>query len=111
MGDRTGRARVNKSNPEAFAICDRCGFWYSHPALKWEYVYAGRNLVKTNLLVCEKCHDKPNEVLRARTLPPDPVPIRNPRPGFDYSNPDIFATESGALFQTEDGDFIVKDGD
>jgi hypothetical protein len=31
-------------------------------------------------LVCDECLDKPNPQLKARLMPPDPVPIANPRP-------------------------------
>lgn len=32
------------------------------------------------ILVCQSCYDKPQEQLRTVILPPDPVPIMNPRP-------------------------------
>ncbi len=34
---RSGRASTNASNPQAHAICDRCGFRYNHVNLKWQY--------------------------------------------------------------------------
>lgn len=76
----TGRASVSASNPRAFAICDRCGFLYNHHQLSWQFDYAGAYLVNKRLLVCASCNDTPNEQLRAIVIPPDPVPIQNPRP-------------------------------
>jgi hypothetical protein len=75
-----GRARVDPANPQAFAVCDRCGRLYNHVDLRWQYQYRGESLQNTRLLVCERCLDKPHEFARPAVLPPDPVPIANPRP-------------------------------
>ena len=75
-----GRARVRAGSPQAFAICDRCGFQYNHVDLRWQYEWTGPSLYNKRLLVCEKCTDTPNEQLRTILLPPDPTPIINPRP-------------------------------
>lgn len=76
---KQGHARVSSSNPRAQAICDRCGFQYTHDDLKWQYEYAGTGLVNRHFLVCDSCLDVPQNQLRAIVLPPDPVPISNPR--------------------------------
>ena len=39
----------------------------------------GRFIKRTGFLVCEACNDRPNPTLRPVVLPPDPVPILNPR--------------------------------
>jgi hypothetical protein len=76
-----GRARVDPQNPEAFAVCDRCGFRRNHVDLAWQYQYAGNQLVNQRILVCaDKCLDVPHEFTRPAILPPDPVPIKDPRP-------------------------------
>ena len=75
-----GRARVNATSPSAFAICDRCGFLYNHRDLHWQYDYRGRSLANLRILVCETCEDKPQNQLKPRIIPPDPVPIMNARP-------------------------------
>jgi hypothetical protein len=81
-----GRAMINSRNPQAFAICDRCGFGYNHVDLRWQVDYAGAALVNKRILVCNSCYDKPNEQLRAIILPADPPPIMNPRvPDFRVS--------------------------
>lgn len=80
MASIFGRARVNPENPRAAGVCDRCGFVYSHSDLQWEREWRGVAILKTGFLVCGRCLDRPNEQLKSRLMPPDPVPIRNPRP-------------------------------
>lgn len=77
---RSGRAITNPGRPEAFAVCDRCGIWYNHKNLKWQFEWQGTKLQNLNILVCRTCLDIPNPQLKARILPADPVPIPNPRP-------------------------------
>jgi len=74
-----GHASVDPRSPSAFAICDRCGFLYNHRDLKWEVQWRGRQIERTGYLVCDTCWDTPNPTLRPIVLPPDPVPILNPR--------------------------------
>lgn len=82
-----GRAITSPSSPKAYAICDGCGFLYNHNRLNWQYQYAGRQLQNLRLLVCSRCLDVPQPQLKSRTLPPDPVPIQNPRPqNYDVEN-------------------------
>lgn len=81
-------ARVDATNPEAWAQCDRCGFWYNRSSLGWQYEWGGMQLYNTGVLLCmegNKCYDIPQEQLRTIILPPDPPPIVNARvPNFDY---------------------------
>ena len=74
-----GRAHVNSRDPRAFGICDRCGFLYNHQHLRWQFDWAGANMINKRILVCAPCEDVPQEQLRAIVLPADPVPIMNPR--------------------------------
>ncbi|CAB5219966.1 hypothetical protein UFOVP231_23 [uncultured Caudovirales phage] len=76
---QAGRARTSASNPQAHAICDRCGFRYNHVNLRWQYDWRGASLQNLKLLVCSTCYDAPQEQLRAIVVPADPVPIVNPR--------------------------------
>ncbi len=90
---RAGRARTSATNPQAHAICDRCGFRYNHVDLRWQMDYAGAGLVNKRLLVCRTCQDEPQAQLRAFAIPADPVPIVNPRPeGFLNASTDLRAT-------------------
>jgi len=79
-GSISGRARTSARNPQAHAICDRCGFRFNHVRLQWQYDWAGSSLVNLRILVCDRCLDVPQEQLRAIVIPADPVPIMNPRP-------------------------------
>lgn len=74
-----GHAKLDPRRPQAFAICERCGFQYNHNALVWDTQYHGRELRRTGFLVCQSCSDIPNPTLRPIVLPADPVPILNPR--------------------------------
>ena len=76
---QAGRARTSQSNPQAHAICDRCGFRYNHVNLSWQFDWAGASLINKRLLVCSSCNDVPQQQLRAIIVPADPVPIMNPR--------------------------------
>ena len=76
---RSGRARTSSRNPQAFAVCDRCGIWYNHVNLRWQYDWRGASLQNLRLLVCNSCYDEPQSQLRAIVVPADPVPIVNPR--------------------------------
>lgn len=76
---RSGRARTSATNPQAHAICDRCGFRYNHVNLAWQFDWAGASLINKRILVCSTCNDKPQNQLRAIILPADPVPVMNAR--------------------------------
>ncbi len=77
------RARVNVNAPEAFAICDRCGFLRNLSDLAAQQQYRGDALMPTGYLVChDTCLDVPHQFNRPIFLPPDPQPVPNPRPNF-----------------------------
>ena len=75
---RSGRARTSAKNPQAFAVCQRCGLWYNRVNLDFQFEWRGAALLNTYILVCKECLDVPQEQLRAITLPADPVPIFYP---------------------------------
>ncbi len=76
---RSGRARTSTTNPQAHAICDRCGARVNHVDLQWQFDWQGVALTNQRILVCRRCLDAPQQQLRAIVLPADPVPIGNPR--------------------------------
>lgn len=76
---KSGRATTSATNPRAFAVCDRCAFWYNHDQLRWQMDWAGASLINKRMLVCNTCYDEPQQQLRAIIIPADPVPIINPR--------------------------------
>jgi hypothetical protein len=113
-----GRATVNRSNLQAWGCCDRCNFWYLRSELQWQFEWDALQLYNKRLLVCKRtCLDKPFEHNRAIVVPPDPVPVMNPRPDLyqlaqdaptvlmdaqqeiltDTSGAPILATSSGTL--------------
>jgi len=90
---QAGRARTSPSNPQAHAICDRCGFRYNLVNLSWQFDWAGASLINKRILVCNPCNDMPQQQLRAIVLPADPVPVINPRiQDFPNASTDFFST-------------------
>lgn len=75
-----GRAQTSRTWPRAHAVCDRCGGRYNHDVLKTQPYWAGPQLQTKNILVCPTCWDVPQENIRTIMIPPDPIPIDNPRP-------------------------------
>jgi hypothetical protein len=74
-----GRAKVDRFNPNAFAICDSCGFLYNLKDLHFQKEWYGARIQNTNMLKCYHCLDRPQEQHRVIHLPADPVPVENPR--------------------------------
>ncbi len=77
-----GHAFTDPYSPLAPGTCDRCGWRWMHHDLRFQYQWEGNQLMNLRILVCPRCEDQPSEFLRPIVLPPDPVPILNPRPGF-----------------------------
>lgn len=112
----TGHARVSMSHPRAFGVCQRCGFLYNLDDLAWQMEFAGKQLINTRWRVCPTCLDPPTPTLARRsiTLPPDPVPVRDPRPEYyDAADSDYRVTETGETRITEADDprVAMEDGD
>lgn len=98
-----GRARVSTRSPQAFAICDRCGFLFNHASLRWQYDWRGASMQNTRQLVCQTCLDRPQEQLRALVVPPDPMPIQNPRTqNYTAASVDERVTQAGDVRVTQD---------
>jgi hypothetical protein len=74
------RARTNASDPEAWATSDRGGWIGNQRDLRWQYQWAGTQLINTRILVYEDEYDEPQRQLGTIILPPDPVSIPNARP-------------------------------
>ena len=103
-----GRASVDPTNPRAFGKCDRCQFWYNRIDLRWQYDYRGRNLQNLRLLVCETCYDEPQEQLRPKVIPPDPLPIMDARvENFSIDEIDYRIDMLGNPRITMDGNYRV----
>lgn len=106
-----GRARVSLSRPEAMGVCDRCGGLYSLADLQYQCEWAGPKLVNKRIRVCRTCMDVPSNAFRTIRIPPDPVPVRDPRPeNYDVAMTDYRVTEADVVRATETGDVrIVQD--
>jgi len=92
---QSGRARTSSRNPRAFAVCDRCGIWYNHDQLNWQFDWAGASLINKRILVCRTCYDEPQNQLRAIVIPADPVPVMNPRVESFIADETNYRTTSG----------------
>lgn len=98
-----GRARVDLYKPQAFAVCDSCGFLHNHVDLKWQFEYAGLQLQNMRMLKCPKCLDIPQIQLQPIILPADPVPIMNARPqDYTTAETDWRVTQDDAIRITQD---------
>lgn len=87
-------ASVDPNNPEAFGQCGRCSFWYNLRALSWQLEWAGQRIYSKQILVCERCYDRPDEQLRTIILPPDPPPLPNARvPDFAYEQQTVLIAQ------------------
>lgn len=80
FGDIQGRARTSVRSPRAKGVCDDCGEWYVLTELNKQMEFFGPALKWTGFLVCDHCLDRPQDQNRPIILPPDPVPVVNPRP-------------------------------
>ena len=89
-----GHVRVDPRHPQAGAVCDRCGERYPLSAaragdgLNWQFEYQGTGLINLRIMVCPVCLDEPQPQLLSPRIPPDPLPVLNPRP-------EPYATEEG----------------
>lgn len=100
----TGRARVSMRSPEAQGCCDRCYMNYSLRDLSWQIQWAGVKLQNLRLLVCKECLDAPQAQLKTIVIPPDPLPVLNPRPE-QYSE----TVPSYLGISTEGGEPIIEE--
>ena len=99
----SGRARVSSRFPEAIGVCDRCKFRYNLVDLNWQYDWAGPQIINTRLRVCRTCMDEPSPWKRSILIPPDPLPVSDPRPeDRNAANTDYRATELLDRRVTED---------
>jgi len=108
---QNGRARISARSPVAKGICDRCQFMFTLSDLVWQYQWQGTTLQNKRLLVCNHCLDTPQENLRVIVLPPDPVPVFNPRPErYSEMIPSFITTEDGEFALTaEDGTVLIDE--
>lgn len=97
-------APVSVSRPEAWGICDRCGFRYLLRRLPWQFDWRGLQMQNLRIRVCPVCLDVPNDQLKPIIIGPDPVPVRDPRPG-NYATQMGFTPTFSVVELLEDNPF------
>jgi hypothetical protein len=100
---RAGRARTSSQNPQAHAICDRCGARVNHVDLSWQFDWAGSSLINKRILVCDPCMDTPQQQLRSIVLPADPPVIMNARPEYFIQASTDYRTTQGNTVNAKTG--------
>jgi len=110
MGWPHGRAYANPRNPQTWGCCDRCAFVYNLNKLVWQYEWYGTELRRTGFRVCPTCLLDPNPQRRTLHLPPDPMPVKDPRPLGPINQLDLEAVQDewGAPLLDEDGNQIFQ---
>lgn len=112
---RYSRATINSNAPRALGCCDRCGFDWNRDQLTWQYDWEGPRLQNLRILVCPDCVDQPQQNgQRAIIIPPDPLPIMNPRQDphmfmGQSSSPDPTQSGSPNVLTTVDGNPLVTE--
>lgn len=103
-------ARISARKPEALGRCDRCGWVRNLVDLKFQHYFQGPVLQNTYMLVCRDCLDTPNPQTRTIIIPPDPLPVLNPRIE-DYASEiaSWLSTEADDTIGTEDDDILVTE--
>lgn len=81
-------APTNIFHPEPVGFCDRCGFLYPLARLVDQRQWAGPTTVGLGIRVCTRtCLDELQENgFRTIVIGPDPVPLRDARPGTMFGN-------------------------
>lgn len=98
------RAEVDPSAPSGWGTSDRNGHISNHRNLRWQYDWAGTQLINKRILVSEDELDEPQRQLGTIILPPDPVPLMNARPEqYAIEEMTFRITQTGQQRYTMDG--------
>ena len=90
---------------DPYFTCDRCGFRYNRSHAVWQFDFRGLQLQNLRILVCtDTCNDEPQPQLRPIIISADPVPIRDPRPGFQATQEGY--TVAADILELVDGDIL-----
>lgn len=99
---------VDRVEPRAEGICDRCGFRFNLDSMQWQYDFRGTvRPINTRILVCGRssCLDEMQPQNSPLILSPDPEPIFNARPEpYMLDETSWLATQDGDVITTQDGD-------
>lgn len=92
----------------AWSTSDRSGFVTNHKKMRWQYQWAGPQLINTRILVDASELDVPQEQLRSIVIPADPDPLFNARPEpYTIDETDWRVTQDEEIRETQDGDLRV----
>lgn len=96
---------IDPESPEALGICDYSGFVFKRKDLVRQMEWRGNALVWTGFYVGLPYVDVPNEQLRPPILPPDPVPVKDPR--LPQTSPFLYWNDANIFWN--DADFFWND--
>ncbi len=79
----SSRTSTNVRRVREIGYCDRCNCRRYLDELPWQFDWRGNALQNLRIRVCyDTCLDVPQEQRRPIVISPDPVPIRDARPGW-----------------------------
>ncbi len=98
-------AYADMEHPEPFAFCDRCGFRYLRKDFVEQRDWRGTSLASLHILVCTRtCEDLPQEQEKTILIGPDPIPVRDPRPGWQTTQAGFGGVSD--ILELVDGDIL-----
>lgn len=102
------RADVDNDRERVWTTDARDGFITNKNKMKWQFEWAGNQLINKKILVSQSNLDVPQEQLRTIQVPADPVPKRNARPeNYVMDETDWLTTQDGDVVETQDASLIV----
>lgn len=105
MFPQSSRAYADMAHPESWGTCDRCNFRYLHKDLVYQFDWRGTSLSNLRILVCTAtCLDIAQEQERTILVGPDPIPVLNPRPGWQATQEGY--TVAADILELVDGDIL-----
>ncbi len=102
------RADVDNERERVWTTDDRDGFINNKNKMKWQFEWAGSQLINKKLLVSQSNLDEPQQQLRTLVLPADPVPKQFARPeNYVVDETDWLTTQNGDVIEAQDESLIV----
>lgn len=109
FADIHGRARVSTTASSGFASCDYCGQLWNLVDLRPQMEWYGTSLTDTGFKACRICISKPQDQLRPIILPPDPIPLMQPRPEYYSTEIGLEGFTQYTLTPTDDPPQVKSD--
>lgn len=102
------RTSVNPGYPEAWGTSDRNGMIGTRAKMQFQRDWRGNKIINTRVLVHPDELDKPQRQLGSLTLPPDPPPIKYPKPENYSIDEQVF--DISAAYSAVAGDILSCTG-